>query len=113
MKKLILTMTLLASIAALTWAAEQARDGSGKSDAVEKLTARVTALETKLAEVQKEVKLLRELPRSFTVPTQPGTPTLPPYGAPEEKGEVWREGNINGWKFYVIPLSAEEAKEKR
>ena len=120
MKKIAVLLACIGFVSALAWAAQPGRENHDAEIAIQRLNKRVTALEQKLGEVQRELKEVKErpplitvpapTPKSESVPTQPGTGRLPPYGKPDGEGEIWREGHINGWKFYVIPLSAEEAK---
>ena len=71
---------------------------------VKKLEARVKALEGTVKELK--IKVGRAI-----ILSDPGAGTSPPTfrrvpRAPLRQGEIWREGECNGWPYYLIPCAA-------
>jgi hypothetical protein len=111
MRKLLVIVAIFTALAGvLSWTADQAKPSSGIENEVDKLNRRVNSLEAKLAEVQKELKQLAEKPRIITTPAVPNSPITPPDAL--DKGKAWREGEVNGFKYYIVPLNGEQPNPK-
>src|SRR5579871_3202193 len=84
------------------------------------LQGKVKALEEKADKLEKEknVPILVKPPTASFLPNAQSEPVLPGNGSllsgefadPAHPPKIWGEGECNGWKYYVIPLSCETAR---
>ena len=85
------------------------------------LQDKVKALEDKVNKLENEKKapvFLAKPPTVHLLPNVQSEPVLPDneaplsgeFANPQHPPRIWGEGECNGWKYYVIPLSCEAAR---
>jgi hypothetical protein len=85
---------------------------AGLSIQVDALQAKIKNLEERLAKVETEKTILSLAPLSggsaITVPqsVQNRSPLEEKFADPNRPPKIWGEGECNGWKYYMIPLSS-------
>jgi len=89
------------------------------------LKARIDALERRVKLLQQAVEEMQPKPGEIRILPTPAEPNVPlpqdfkstkpdlrviPVPAPQNEHPDWKEGRINGMRFYLIPISNDEAK---
>jgi len=117
MRKRIVIAGVVGSLclaATLLFGADLTRGGSPVPGETDSLRSRVKELEARVKSLEGTVKELEaKVGRAIILPDT-GEGTSPPTfrrvpRAPLRQGEIWREGECNGWPYYLIPCGAVEA----
>jgi len=100
--------------ATLLFGADFTRNSPPAPGETDSLRSRVKELEARVQALEGTVKELRaRVGRAIVLPDRDAGPSLPTFRriprAPLPRGEIWGEGECNGWPYYLIPCGAVEA----
>jgi outer membrane murein-binding lipoprotein Lpp len=104
----------LCLLATLLFGADLTRSNSSARAETDPLRKQVKELEARVKALEGTVRQLQAMLGPGVTPLDAGAGTSPPTfrrvpRAPLRQGEIWREGECNGWPYYLIPCGAVEA----
>ena len=108
------TVGFLCLMATLLFGADLTRSSTPAPAESDQLRKQMRELEARVKSLEGTVKELQSLWGPGVMLPDPGTATRPPVfrrtpQAPLHRGKVWREGECNGWPYYLIPCGAAQA----
>jgi hypothetical protein len=128
MKKILfMTLSLSAICLVVTVLGEDKKHviQAGPKKEIEELTARIASLQSKVKTLEDRLAKLEKtgaimaLPQSLSstnplrrseVIGNPESPSLSDaFADPSHPPKIWGEGECNGWKYYMIPLTAQNS----
>jgi hypothetical protein len=115
MKTRFLVSTTAAAlvIGALAFAGTGSDNNSPETD-LDRLQKKITALESRVKSLEQQRQTPAPLNYAPRVQPQIQTPPefLHPFSPPSEENsrrpKIWGEGQINGWKYYLIPCGTSD-----
>jgi hypothetical protein len=125
MKKIVFLTLSLATVCLVVTALAEGKKHSvqtGSKTEVEELTSRIASLQSKVTAL--EVRLAKLEKPSTSITWSPALPAIAPsqsgvivrtpgassisgaFADPNHPPKIWGEGECNGWKYEVIPVTA-------
>ena len=114
----------LAFVVATVFAADKKQPTLAEANAtIQELNKQIVSLQAKTKDMEQRLAKLEKAPGSFIgmLPSALPAPTIViprpmrqpdaienNFADPNHPPKIWGEGQINGWKFYTIPISATE-----
>jgi hypothetical protein len=101
--KISMTAAGLAAVTTILLAADPS-PAPNQSAQITELTRKISRLEERMAKMEEK---MNQPPKVVPLQHSPG-PKLLDRDQPPPPGKIWGEGEVNGWKFYVIPLNGSD-----